>query len=283
MTGPERGNSTLDADWLDLCRRAGAAVRSMLDERPEAADRTGASGARGEGGDLTLDVDQAAEDAVFEELEALGLPLTAVSEERGHVEIAGGGPAHVVVDPIDGSLNMKRRLPQHCLSIAVASGPTMGDVELGYVVELGGEGLEWWARRGEGAVRDGATLPPLDGVEALEIVGIEATHPRSVAEAADALSGLEADRLRGFGSMALSLCYVAAGQLDAMLSLGPTRSVDVAAAQLIVREAGGFVALPDAADDPLAAGLGLEMRSRVFAAARPDVLERLLDAVPAPA
>ena len=283
MTGPERDLSALEADWLGVCRRAAAAVREMLDERPETSDRTAASGERGRGGDLTLAIDEAAEDAVFVELEGLGLPLTAVSEERGEVELAGGGPVHVVIDPIDGSLNAKRRLPQHCLSIAVASGPTMGEVELGYVVELGGAGAEWWAHRGGGAFLAGVELPPLEGREELEIIGLESTHPRSVAAAAEALGGLEADRLRGFGAIALSLCYVAGAQLDAMLSLGPTRSVDCAAGQLLVREVGGAVAFPDADPDPLAAPLGLEMRSRVFAAARRDVLDRLLEATSAPA
>ena len=60
--------------------------------------------------------------------------------------------------------------------------------------------------------------------------------------------------------MALTLCLVAAGQLDAMLSLRPIRSVDAAAAQLLVTEAGGAVAFPDADD------LSLEMRSPVLAA-----------------
>ena len=54
-----------------------------------------------------------------------------------------------------------------------------------------------------------------------------------------------------------------------MLSLRPVRSVDAAAAQLLVTEAGGSVSFP-AADD-----LSLEMRSRVFAARDPDLLERL--------
>ena len=58
----------------------------------------------------------------------------------------------------------------------------------------------------------------------------------------------------------MTLCLVAAGQLDGMLSLRPIRSVDAAAAQLLVTEAGGAVAFP-AADD-----LSLEMRSPVLAA-----------------
>ena len=40
------------------------------------------------------------------------------------------------------------------------------------------------------------------------------------------------------------MCLVAGGSLDAMITLREVRSVDVAAAQLIVTEAGGTVALP---------------------------------------
>ena len=42
----------------------------------------------------------------------------------------------IVIDPVDGSLNAKRGLPFACVSIAIASGPRMGDVEIGWVAEL---------------------------------------------------------------------------------------------------------------------------------------------------
>jgi myo-inositol-1(or 4)-monophosphatase len=57
-----------------------------------------------------------------------------------------------------------------------------------------------------------------------------------------------------------------------MLSLRTCRSVDAAAAQLVVREAGGFVAFPDAGD--LDAPLDLDMRSRVYAAPTRELLDR---------
>ena len=224
---------------------------------------------------MTLAIDRAAEDAVFEELESLGVGLCAISEERGHVEIAGGGPATVVVDPIDGSLNAKRSLPGHCISIAVADGDTMADVSFGFVRALGHrDGQEWWAARGEGAWFDGARLPPLDQDAALEILGVESAHPRLVANAAEAIAATSAHRLRMLGSIALSLCNVASARFDAVLSLREARSVDAAAGQLIVREAGGAVAFPDAGD--LDAPLSLDMRSRVVAAASPAVLDEML-------
>jgi myo-inositol-1(or 4)-monophosphatase len=276
MAAPDRRFSAPEADWLGVCRRAAKGVRAALERHPRTADRARVTG-RGEGGDKTLAIDQAAEDAVMSELEALGLPLTAVSEELGEVPIAGGGPARVVIDPIDGSLNAKRGLPFYSLSIAVAGGAAMADVELGYVVDLA-SGQEWWARRGEGVFCDDERLPPLEAGGPLEVLGIESAHPRYVADAAEALAATGAARLRAIGSIALALCLVAAGRLDAMLSLRSARSVDAAAGQLLVREAGGVVAFPDAGEP---VGLDLGMRSRVVAATGPELLELVLARVTA--
>jgi myo-inositol-1(or 4)-monophosphatase len=178
---------------------------------------------------------------------------------------------------VDGSLNAKRGLPFACVSIAIASGERMGDVDVGWVAELDPRlskedeprrGRDWWAVRGEGAFRDGEPLPRLEPGP-LEVLGLETARPELVAAAADAIEAVNARRLRALGSVAMSLCLVAAGQLDAMLSLRPVRSVDAAAAQLLVTEAGGAVAFPD--DD----GLSLEMRSPVLAARDAELLERL--------
>lgn len=267
-------NAALALDWLGLCRRAAASATAVLERYPEPADRAVTAGL-GVGGDLALVIDRAVEDAVFDELEAIGQPLVAISEERGEVVIGGGGPVHVVIDPIDGSRNAKRGLELFALSIAVASGRTMGDVEFGYVHDFG-RGEDWWAWRGKGAHLAGERLPALDTGGELEMVGLETVHPALVARHAAALEATGAARLRGVGSIALSLCYVAAGRLDGLVSLGLTRSVDSAAGQLLVREAGGVVAFPEADGDPMAASVDLDMRSRIVAAASAAQLELLL-------
>ena len=261
-------------DWLSLCRRAARAATAVLERYPLGSDRTETAG-HGEGGDLTLVIDREVEDAVFGEIERLDLAVTAVSEERGEVLIGGGGPVHVVIDPIDGSRNAKRGIPCFALSIAVASGPTMGDVEFGYVHDFS-HGEDWWAQRGQGARLRGEPLTPLASEGELEMVGLETTHPELISRHGEALAATGAARLRGLGSIALSLCYVAAGRFDGMVTLGDTRSVDCAAGQLIVREAGGAVAFPEAGHDPLDAPLEMAMRSRVVAAATPALIERLL-------
>ena len=264
-----------EADWLAFSRRAADAGRAALRGFPETVERARRVG-RGEGGDMTLAIDAAVEDVVFAELEALGVGLCAVSEERGLVEIAGGGPARVVIDPIDGSLNAKRRLPFYSLSIAVADGEDMASVTFGYVTNFP-TGEEWWATRGEGAYLDGERLEPADPDTPLEILGVESAHPRRVAANADAIASTEAHRLRTIGSIALSLCFVASARFDGMLCLRPARSVDAAAGQLIAREAGGSVAFQDAGGpDPLGATLDLDMRSRVTAGATQRILDGLL-------
>jgi myo-inositol-1(or 4)-monophosphatase len=76
------------------------------------------------------------------------------------------------------------------------------------------------------------------------------------------------------GSIAIALCQVAGGRVDGMVTLWRTRSVDAAAAQLIVREAGGLVAFP-AYEDPLGAPLDLAPHSPVVAARSPGALADL--------
>lgn len=262
-------------DWLAICRRAGVGVSAALLRYPELADRSVDTG-RGEGGDRTLVIDSAAEEAIFEELEGIGVGLTAVSEERGEVPISGGGPIHVVIDPIDGSRNAKRQMPLHAVSIAVGEDDTMGGVAFGYVKDLG-SGEEWWAERGAGAFLDGQRLPPLPQDGELELLALEMIRPQHVRSTAEALEATGAARLRAIGSVALSLCFVAAGRFDALVTLAECRSVDAAAGQLIVREAGGAIAWPGASEDPLETKVDLGMRSRLIAGATPGFVDRLKD------
>ncbi|MGZ8793033.1 MAG: inositol monophosphatase family protein [Gaiellaceae bacterium] len=258
-------------DWLALCRAAVEDVRGVLAELPRRSDREPVVGA-GKGGDDTTAIDAAAERAILARFEGLE-GLTIVSEEVG---VIGDGGTFVVIDPIDGSLNAKRGIGFFALSIAVASGSTMGDVDFGFVHDFG-TGEEWTATRGEGATLDGR---PLEGdlpKERIEILAFEATRTALVAEKAVAVVEL-AYRLRIMGSLALSLCHLAAGRIDAVCSLKPARAVDIAAAQLLVLERGLAIDLPDA--PPFAAApLDVEGRSRVVAAGTPELCRQLAAAL----
>jgi myo-inositol-1(or 4)-monophosphatase len=178
-----------------------------------------------------------------------------------------------VIDPIDGSLNARRTLPSHALSIAIASGPAMEDVELAYVYDFGAL-EEFVAHRDGGAMLDGTTIHAKGPGYGLEVVGVESAKPERMLPVAQALAG-KAFRLRAVGSIAISLCYVAAGRFDGMLTTRPCRSVDAAAAQLIAREAGAAVAFPGPGLD---ASLDLDARYQVAAALEADLLQPLLEA-----
>lgn len=263
----------MSQDWLAVCRGAVEDVRRVLEELPTRAEREPVVG-DGEGGDETTAVDAAAERAILARLQGIG-GATIVTEEAG---ILGDGPTRIVVDPIDGSLNAKRGIPFFSVSIAVAEGETMDDVVFGYVFDFGSR-EEWVAKKGEGARLDGVALGDTRPKEEIEILSFEATLTSSVAEKAASVVGL-AYRLRIMGSLAVSLCHLAAGRVDAVCSLKAARSVDIAAAQLLVREAGLAIDLPEA--PPFGeAPLDLESRSRVVAAATPDLTERLFAALSA--
>jgi myo-inositol-1(or 4)-monophosphatase len=231
----------LSADWPAICRRIVAAQRPIFERARTSEERTVYEGV-GEGGDRTLVIDRECEDMVFAELEQLageGASFVAVSEERGEVSFGSGGEARVVIDPIDGSMNARRTIPSFAVSIAVSSGPSMADVEFGFVHDFGAD-EEFMARRGEGATLDGEPARVSAVAERLEVVGVESAEPEWSLPALEALAG-KVFRLRVVGAIAISAAYVAAGRFDAMLSLRSCRSVDAAAAQLIAREAGGAV------------------------------------------
>ncbi len=254
----------LSADWPAICRRIVAAQRPIFEEAKTREERTVYEGI-GEGGDRTLVIDRRAEDVVFAELEQLaaeGASFLAVSEERGEVSFGGGGEQRVVIDPIDGSLNARRTIPSFAVSIAVASGPSMADVEFGFVHDFGADD-EFVARRGEGAQLNSTSARVGPAAERLEVVGLESAEPEWSLPALEALSG-KVFRLRVVGAIAITAAYVAAGRFDAMLSLRSCRSVDAAAAQLIVREAGGFVAFGE--EELSEAPLDLESRYPIAAA-----------------
>ena len=255
--------------WLGLCRAAVGDVRGVLAELPTRAEREPVVGA-GEGGDDTTAIDAAAERVILARFDRDDTRI--VSEEIG---VRGNGRWTIVVDPIDGSLNAKRGIPFFSLSVAVADGETMDDVVFGYVYDFG-SGEEWTATRGGGAFLDGEPLTERPKDE-IEILSFEATRTSYVADKAGAMVGM-AHRLRIMGSLAITLCHLAAGRIDGVVSLKGARAVDIAAAQLLVRERGFAIDLPEAGPFG-AAPLDVEARSRVVAAGTDELCRRLTEAL----
>ena len=235
-----------DADWLDGLpadgRRAARAVRRDARRSPARTEYEGV----GEGGDRSLVIDRAAEDIVFDELEALHARRRRVHRDlrgarRGRASATAARRLRVVIDPIDGSLNARRTLPSFALSVAVASGRSMADVEFGFVHDFGA-GEEFTADRGRG--RDARRQPIARPRARLRARGRRARgRPSRSWIAAARSTGLAGKAYRSAPS-ARSRSPSATSRparFDGMLSGAPCRSVDVAAAQLIAREAGASV------------------------------------------
>ena len=262
-------------DWLGFSRACVQDLERVLLDLPTRAEREPVLRA-GEGGDDTTAIDAAAEEVVVRRLAELGADLTLVSEELGVRTFGAGGGLRLVVDPIDGSVNAKRGIPYFSLSLAVAEGPTMDDVTFGFVHDFGAR-EEWVAERDGGARLDAR---PLDGPgpkETIEILALEGTTTEAIAGVVEALCGV-AYRVRVMGSLALSLCHLAAGRVDGVCCLKPARSIDIAAAQLLVRERGYAIELFE--DPPFGeAQLDLGQRSRLVAAGGPEQCARIASAL----
>jgi myo-inositol-1(or 4)-monophosphatase len=225
---------------------------------------------RGAGGDRTVELDQRAETAALDELRALsesGTRFSVLSEEAGLVDLGAPWP-RVLLDPIDGSLNAKRGLPVVGLILAVLEGPTLADLELGYVANLA-SGQRWHAIRRGGAFCGGERITPMRAAPPprIEVVGTESPI-RDLPEVEPLLR--RASRLRLLGSVAISLVHAATGGLDLYVSPTRMRIFDSAASSLIVQEAGGLVTdLEGRSLEGLS--VDLETRTAVLASAHPDL------------
>jgi myo-inositol-1(or 4)-monophosphatase len=276
LAAAERSLTDDELRWLTCAAHmaaAGKAAAQRLYGTPSGRSYLG----RGAGGDRTLEIDRACEEAIrgVLEVEAPG-DHRLVSEEAG---ISGsiGAPWCVVVDPLDGSLNAKHGLEPFGASIGVAQGDTLGDVLVGYVED-------YLRPHAFAAIKDAGLLlagEPGSGTTALlepqrfdsdliELVLLEAGRPDRHHFPFYELSHIAACgrsgdmRVRQIGSIALALCYLAIGVADVLVAAVRARSVDLAAGLVILREAGGGVgALTDS--DYWSQPLDLEKRGAFVA------------------
>jgi len=218
---------------VEAARQAGALALEMLPRERDLRTK----GTR----DVVTDVDLAAERAIIGLIGSRFPDHAIVSEEAG----ASGGETNFtwIVDPLDGTRNYARRLPLFAVSIAVleARTPIIG------VVYDPVRGHMFTTVRGGGARLNDEPLrvsPVPDLAGALVNLGWgRRDQERSTALGIAGNLLPRCSSLRTLGSAALAVAYVAAGWLDAYVSL-VVRSWDVAAGALAVVEAGGECTTP---------------------------------------
>ena len=182
--------------------------------------------------------DKASEALLISRIHAAFPGHSIVAEESGlHTD----DPDHQwFIDPIDGTINYAHSLPIYAVSLAYAY---KGELQVGVVYAPAMKEL-YTAEKGKGAQLNGEPLQ-VSGIsemrDALLVTGFRTKDfgtPRSNLPAFVHFSKLT-QTVRRLGSAALDMVYIAAGRVDGFweLALNPW---DIAAAVLIVREAGGL-------------------------------------------
>jgi myo-inositol-1(or 4)-monophosphatase len=201
----------------------------------------------GADGTPTKFIDLVAENKVLEVLEGIETPLILVSEEIGEVKIGDGPPeVMLVVDPLDGTSNAVKNIPAYGISVAVApifsdlERPlTIQDVQIG-VVKNFATGDVYRAIKNKGAFRNNDKLVA-SSKQYLSQSSLGAYVYRMDMEKIEKLCKT-VRRMRILGSIAIELCYVAAGTYDAFVDISDNlRVVDISAAKVILEESGCLV------------------------------------------
>ena len=189
--------------------------------------------------DLVTEVDIKAEQIILSRIREKFPEHKIVAEEEGISNLEG--TACWYIDPIDGTVNYAHDIPFFCVSIAFGYGT---DIQMGVVYEPGRDEV-FMAEKGKGAFLNGEQLRAsiqTDLNKCLLTTGfsydIRTRKNTNLENYAD--FALITQGVRRLGSAALDACYVAAGRFDGFweLTMGPW---DIAAAQLIAREAGAKV------------------------------------------
>jgi myo-inositol-1(or 4)-monophosphatase len=219
--------------------------------------RIGADGAP------TTKLDFELERVCIEALQRSGLIAAVLSEEAGEVPLIAGGLFRAILDPLDGTSNAEMQFPYYALSLAITDGAkTVAGLVYNYCSRDVFE-----AHLGRGATRNGIRIKVNDQAE-LRLGRIVTSRPFTEVEAS--MYGrllFEAKRVRISSSPALDISHVAAGTFMAYVDYhqggGLIHTHDVAAAALILSEAGGFLA--DESGGPLDLPLSASTTFNVFA------------------
>ncbi|MBI3764234.1 MAG: inositol monophosphatase [Chloroflexi bacterium] len=226
---------------LAAAREAGAILR----ERWPAEREVRVKGYR----DIVTEADVAAQSAILARLKA-DYPDHEILAEEGGGDYRADDPRPTwIVDPLDGTTNYARRIPMFAVAIGLAVG---GEVRVGVVYDPLRD-MTFYAERGGGAylARGGGEPERLRVSEtktlAEAVVGVDWSHANDVRrEVLSALSrvGLACGTMRGIGSAALGIAFVAPGWFDAYYHFA-LKPWDVAGPSLIASEAGGTLTTPD--------------------------------------
>ena len=196
----------------------------------------------GAGGDISRKIDLIAEEKVIETIKQSGINPTIIGEECGTIKGNDGG--YIIMDAIDGTTNVTRSIPFNCCSLAYATETKLTSVVDAAIIDFATGDL-YYASKDKGAflngnkigVRKPDSINEDEIIAGVNISGISQELLHSIGPIFTKLN-----HIRIFGANALELCFLARGYLDMFMDFrGKIRPTDMAAAYLIVKEAGGLI------------------------------------------
>lgn len=205
-------------------------------------------------GDTTLVIDKMAEDAILHEIQKVPENIKIITEEQGEFFTQDEVPEekirdYVIIDPIDGSHNASFGFPLACISIAHATGPHLKDVDAGVILNIY-NGNIYTAVKGKGAFKNRVPIHVNTRKNLPKcLFGMNFSVNEPLVDYAQRYASFfdrcKPMRIRSIGSDALALTLFAAGKLDLFMNLqNKTRTLDIAAAAIILKEAGGILMDP---------------------------------------
>lgn len=249
----------------------------VLENLNQVSERTGDTNPFG---DKTLLLDKLAEDAIISVLRESGYSMMLLTEEQGALALGNSPEYVVVIDPIDGSANLERKIP--LCSIGISAAPysksvTTDDIEVSIIDSFFTD--EYYiARKGNGVTRNGSPVgvsSPIDARDA--VISYDTKCDWDVEFTAGSMRVIQAVHdTRRTASNLLDLCWVAAGSLDAMADLRDKLPVVHVCGTHMVLEAGGYVATKGGAR--LCLPLDLAQRMSFIAASNEALARTLLRA-----
>lgn len=251
-------------------------------------------------------IDLIAEDEVIEVLKETKKPIILISEEIGTIKINYGedylnieelrqdpnknvnsdefystdeSQIIFLVDPLDGTSNAVKNIPSFGISIAIAEHkpgdglPSLNDVQMGFIKNFA-TGDIYETINGKYALVNGESTKPSDITDLDKaslgafIYGTKFTKIHKIVE--------HIRRMRILGSVAIELVYVGIGKYDAFLDIrGNIRIMDIAAAQLFVKESGAIIS--DNKGNLVNGTLTLDSRTSIVATGTDELHDKILE------
>lgn len=257
---------------IEICLKVQSQVGSLI-----GTEEANESYGLGAGGDISKKIDIVAEHVVIDVLKNYGLKSIIVAEESGKVNITDGkNEGYIVVDALDGTTNALRGISFYCCSIAFADENRLSAIKHSIVMDLF-SGDIYSATKGKGAFFNGVKIHVKEKFEESRYVvgmNVSGAEPQKIELLKPILS--KSNHVRHMGANALELCIFARGLMDVFIDIrNKIRITDMAAAYLIVKEAGGILIAEDGKQ--LEADLDSDSRLSFIAAANRKVLDDIVE------